>query len=243
MPRGLVSARLVSGVNTVLGRATALPKYAQVAASIRAQIEEGRLLPGAPAPSGAALARATGFSNLTCRKALQTLIRNGVLVVGPSANARPRVAGPADAAQTVADAERVLSKALAGLRRAAAITQVELASIVGMSVTTVGHAETGRVWQSRDFWERADKALDARGELLRHHDDYRAAVLAGTAESETEVDDSLAAARDGARCSVTCITISWGDGTITTVYPPGGLGAHHVEISGTGTSRDSAPRP
>jgi len=230
-------------MNRAAGRATALPKYAQVAASIRAQIEDGRLLPGAPAPSGAALARATGFSDLTCRKALQTLIKNGVLVPGPSANARPRVAGPADAARTVAHAERVLSTALAGLRRAAGITQVELASIVGMSVTTVGHAETGRVWQSRDFWERADKALDARGELLRHHDDYRAAVLAGTTGGETEVDSSLAAATDGTRRSVTCITISWGDGTTTTVYPPTSIGACHVEISGNGTSRDSAPRP
>lgn len=230
-------------MNRAAGRATALPKYAQVAASIRAQIEDGRLLPGAPAPSGAALARATGFSDLTCRKVLQALIKNGVLVPGPSANARPRVAGPADEARTATYAERVLSMALAGLRHAAGITQVELAAIVGMSVTTVGHAETGRVWQSRDFWELADKALDARGELLRRHDDYRAAALARTTEGETEVDESFTAPTDCTRGTVTSITTSWGDGTTTTVHPPGSIGACHVEISGMGTSRDSAPRP
>ena len=66
--------------------------------------------------------------------------------------------------------------ALAGRRRGAGMTQIELAAIVGVSVTTVGHAETGRLWQSRNFWERADKALGAHGLLLRHHDDYRAAA-------------------------------------------------------------------
>jgi len=230
-------------MNLATGRGTTLPKYAQVAASVRAQIEDGRLLPGAPAPSGATLARATGFSHLTCRKALQLLIKSGVLVAGPSVNARPRVAGPSDDAYSVTDAERVLSMALARLRRAAGMTQAGLASIVGMSVTTVGHAETGRLWQSRDFWERADKALDARGDLLRHHDEYRAATLAGTADGEPKVDIPPAVATDGTRGTVTCITISWGDGTTTTVYPPSSIGACHVEISGTGTSRDSAPRP
>jgi len=174
-------------MNGRTGRAIGPPKYVRVAASVRAQIDDGLLLPGAPAPSGAALARATGFSDLTCRKALRLLIKNGVLLAGPSANARPRVAGRADGAHTVTDAERVLSATLASRRRAAGITQVELASIVGKSVTTVGHAETGRVWQSRDFWERADKALGAHGELLRLHDDYRAAALAGTADGETDI--------------------------------------------------------
>jgi hypothetical protein len=43
-----------------------------------------------------------------------------------------------------------------------------------MSVTTIGHAQTGRVWQSRAFWERADNAVNAGGELLALHDAYRA---------------------------------------------------------------------
>ena len=42
----------------------------------------------------------------------------------------------------------------------------------------IGHAETGRVWQSRRFWELADKELNAGGELLALHDAYRAADIA-----------------------------------------------------------------
>ncbi len=68
-----------------------LPKYAQVAVRVRAQIADGSLLPGQSAPSGAALARATGYSSLTCRRALRVLITDGVLVPGTSADARPRV--------------------------------------------------------------------------------------------------------------------------------------------------------
>jgi hypothetical protein len=53
-----------------------------VAASIRAQIADGLLLPGEPPPSGAALSRATGYCALTGHKAAATLItiKNGVLV-------------------------------------------------------------------------------------------------------------------------------------------------------------------
>jgi DNA-binding transcriptional regulator YhcF (GntR family) len=149
-----------------------------VAARIRGQIADGTLRPGAPVPSGAALSRATGFSTLTCRKALRVLITEGVLVPGPSRNARPRVAASGQSAgeRTLADAARALSAALAGRRRAAGLTQPELAARAYVSVTTVGHAETGRLWQSRQFWSRADQALRAGGELLRLHDAYRSAV-------------------------------------------------------------------
>jgi Helix-turn-helix domain len=50
-------------------------------------------------------------------------------------------------------------------RRAAGLTQPQLAEVVGVSVTSVGHAETGRLWQSRRFWEHVDKGLSAGGEL------------------------------------------------------------------------------
>src|SRR5271168_5143281 len=81
------------------------PKYARVAAAVRGQIADGTLRPGQPAPSGAALSRATGYSTLTCRRALRVLIADGVLVPGASASARPRVAGQKDqGAQDQADA-------------------------------------------------------------------------------------------------------------------------------------------
>jgi DNA-binding XRE family transcriptional regulator len=155
----------------------ALPKYLRVAAVIRRQIADGTLRPGQPAPSGAELSRAFGFSTLTCRKALRALISQGLLVPGPSPNARPRVADPRapDRERDLADAARALSAGLAAKRHAAGLTQAELAALAGVSVTTVGHAETGRTWQSRRFWERADTALRAAGDLLRLHDAFRAA--------------------------------------------------------------------
>jgi hypothetical protein len=153
---------------------TRLPKYAQVAERVRAQVAGGVLVPGASAPSGAELARATGYSVLTCRKALRTLISDGVLVPGASPSARPRV--PAPGGQRRAGAARALSAALVACRRAAGLTQPRFAGLVGVSVTTVGHAETCRLWQGRAFWERADKELRAGGDLLRLHDAYRAAV-------------------------------------------------------------------
>jgi hypothetical protein len=162
-----------------------MPKYARVAEDVRAQVADGTLRPGQPAPSGAALSRVTGYSTLTCRKALRMLIADGVLIPGPSRNARPRVAGPPQlpVERDLAAAARALAAGLAGRRRAKGLTQPELARRVGVSVTTVGHAETGRLWQSRQFWERADAILGAGGALLRLHDVYRAAAATGTADN------------------------------------------------------------
>jgi DNA-binding transcriptional regulator YhcF (GntR family) len=152
-----------------------LPKYKQAAEIVRRQVADGRLIPGASAPSGAELARMTGYSVLTCRRALQILVQDGVLTPGTSRNARPRVPVSGDHDETLEDARRKLSAALADRRHAAGLTQPQLAEIADVSVTTIGHAETGRLWQSRIFWERADKALGAGGELLRLHNAYRAA--------------------------------------------------------------------
>jgi hypothetical protein len=226
-----------------------LPKYARVAAAIRRQIADGTLRPGQPAPSGAELSRATGFATLTCRKALRALIADGILVPGPSPNARPRVADTSARGEErdLADATRALSAGLAAARRAAGLTQVELAALAGVSVTTVGHAETGRTWQSRRFWERADTALCAAGALLRLHDAYRAA---GSAHQEQRsnadsAERTVALPRPAAvppavggppgvagppavagqpavpaQAAPSRILIVWTDGTVTTVHPP-----------------------
>ena len=202
---------------------TGLPahKYAQAAAIVRAQITDGTLKPGQPAPSGDALARLTGFSTLTCRKALRTLIRDGILTPGPSPAARPRVAvpaapRPADEADE-ADAARRLSRTLAALRHASGLTQPALAALTGYSVTTIGHAETGRLWQSREFWEKADLTLAAGGELTRLYDAYRAgtAGTAGTGQPGTLLPDVPAGPP-----ALTRLTLHWSDGTVTTAYPP-----------------------
>ena len=179
--------------------APSLPKYLRVAAAIRRQIADGTLRPGQPAPSGAELGRAFGFSTLTCRKALRALTADGLLVPGPSRNARPRVADPHAPAleRDLADAARALSAGLAARRHATGLTQAELAELAGVSVTTVGHAETGRTWQSRRFWERADTALRAAGGLLRLHDAFRAASSPhqGRRSTTESVERTVAPAR------------------------------------------------
>lgn len=162
-------------------------KYAKVAALVHAMIADGVLVPGQFAPSSAALARTTGYSDVTCRRGLRTLIKDGVLVPGASPGARPRVPGFVEESRDAA--ARALSASLAARRGAAGLTQPQLAELVRMSVTTVAHAETRRLWQSRVFWERADKALNANGELLALHDTYRAAEV--TPAPDTAVPDAV----------------------------------------------------
>ena len=190
------------------------------------QVADGVLAPGALAPSGAALSKMTGYSVMTCRRALRTLVKDGILAQGASPSARPRVPGPGG--HTLTDAKCALSTALAERRRAAGLTQPQLAQLIGVSITRVGHAETGRLWQSRPFWEYADKALNADGELLRLHDAYRAAEVplerpTGDAEdpmSEIGPAESPATVTVDVPESVASITITWIDGGVTTVYPP-----------------------
>jgi Helix-turn-helix domain/Bacterial regulatory proteins, gntR family len=191
-------------------------KYVQAAAIVRAQIADRALKPGQPAPSGDSLARLTGFSALTCRKALRTLVAEGVLSPGASPNARPRVAAPGGTRP--GGAARELSRTLAALRRVNGLTQPALSVLTGYSVTTIGHAETGRLWQSRAFWETADGALGAGGELIRLHDSYHArasgpvGVLEQPAAQASDAPAPAALAR---------MTLHWSDGTATTVYPSG----------------------
>jgi len=151
-------------------------KYQVAADIVRDMIADGTLLPGAPAPSGAELARKTGFGILACRQALGTLLADGTLMRGASPTARLRAARRGGAGAGDADALQVaLSRSLAGRRHAAGMTQPELAVKLEVSVTTVGHAETGRTWQGRSFWLRADRELGADGDLLRLFDRYKAA--------------------------------------------------------------------
>jgi hypothetical protein len=145
-------------------------------ALVRMRIADGTLKPGGAAPSGAALARETGLQDETCRRALRDLIADGTLTRGDSETARPRVAQPREMPGPGEDALRKsLPGALRGLRRARGLTQPALATRLGLSVTTVCHAETGRLWQSRDFWRAADGALGGEGELVRLYDSYQTA--------------------------------------------------------------------
>jgi hypothetical protein len=139
------------------------------------------------------------------------------LACGVSPHARPRVA--ASAAPPAGDAARALSGALAALRRAAGLTQPELAALTGYSVTTVGHAETGRLWQARAFWEKADLVLAAEGELTRRHDAYRAAA---TGPPSVPVQPFPPCGPVPA--ALVRVTLHWSDETETVLHPPSGPG-------------------
>jgi hypothetical protein len=193
------------------------PKHAQAAAIVRAQVTDGTLKPGQAAPSSAQLARLTGFAPLTCRRALRDLIADSTLTRGVSPHARPRVT--AVAPPPAGDTAGALSRALAALRRAAGLTQPELAALTGYSVTTVGHAETGRLWQSRAFWEKADRMLAAEGELTRRHDAHRAAT------TPAGVPGQPPPPRAPGPPALARVTLHWSDGTESVISPPPGPAA------------------
>ena len=115
-------------------------KYDKVAAMVCSLIADGVLLPGDFAPSSRKLARATGYSDVTCRRGMRALIKDGVPVPGATPSARPRV--PGRVGESSHAAGRSLSASFAARRRAAGLTQRQVAELVGMSVTTVAHAET-----------------------------------------------------------------------------------------------------
>jgi DNA-binding XRE family transcriptional regulator len=210
----------------------------QVAGLIRARIVNGDLKPGAVVPFAPELARETGAGLRTCQAALLALLGEGI-ITRVSPRSRPRVAGGGPPG-----CERELAQALAGLRRRAGLEQRELAGILGVSVTTVGHAETGRLWQARPFWEGADAGLDAGGALLARYDAWqsdraleagrallarreeaRAAAGEPAAPAEGEAPEAPAArgAPGGVVITLPCdpapVTIRWGDGTVTTMRP------------------------
>jgi DNA-binding XRE family transcriptional regulator len=188
-------------------------KYTQAAAIVRAQVTDGTLRPGQAASSRASL---TGFDPLTCRKALRVLEREGVLMPGPTPSARLRVKALPGASP--ADAARCLSRALAATRRASGLTQAALAALAGYSVTTIGHAETGRLRQSRQFWEKTDLALAAGCELTRLYDAYRAEA-AGTDGGTPPPSMPSSMPPPIGSPSLTHLTLHWSDGTATTAYP------------------------
>lgn len=155
-------------------RDAAEPAPAAVARHVCTLIADGTLQPGQPVPSGAELSRRTGHALPACRQAIRDLTADGVLTRPLSANGRAKVAGntlPQDAQDTT-PAAVALSGALARQRREAGLTQPCLAARLEVSLTAVAHAETGRLWQARDFWLRADHLLG--GDLAHLHDDYTA---------------------------------------------------------------------
>lgn len=79
-------------------------------------------------------------------------------------------------ADVLEEARRSLGRRLAAHRRAAGYSQAQFAPLTGYGRSTVANVETGRQSPPRDFWQRCDAALSARGSLTAAHDDIEAAV-------------------------------------------------------------------
>jgi hypothetical protein len=198
-------------------------KREQVIALVRGMIADGTLKPGDLAPTTAALARKTGFAAVTCQTALAALVADGTLMRGVSVGARLRVTKPG-AGRIPQAPEVALSRMLAARRRAAGLTQPKLAELLGVSVTTVGHAETGRTWQARGFWQCADDVLGCGGDLLRLHDAYRGAGHGTAAEASAPAADSPplpVLPLSIARLAAAGVLVTWAGGTETVAAAPG----------------------
>lgn len=189
-------------------------KCGEVAALVREMIASGALAPGAAVPSAAALARETGYHAQTCMAALRALAADGTLTPGVTPGGRLRVTQPGGSRGPGPEALRAaLSRSLAARRRAAGLTQPELAEKIGMSGTAVGHAETGRLWQSREFWHLVGAVLGGDGELPALYDRYQAARHA-EAGVPAEATPTVTITGEG-------VLITWPDGTMTLARPPG----------------------
>lgn len=94
-----------------------------------------------------------------------------------------------------------LGRQLKALREAAGLTQSGLASRAGYARGTVSHAEIGRPYVARPFWEQCDTALSTGGELATGFDEIRAQLAAErgqAASSARAARRSLAASAHGA---------------------------------------------
>ncbi len=92
--------------------------------------------------------------------------------------------------EAIANARRVLGAHLAACRRAAGLSQQELADEAGFSRSAIGNAETGRPGVSSDFWVKVDKAVSAGGSLIAEYAKIdRAARLARAREVQQPEND------------------------------------------------------
>ena len=72
--------------------------------------------------------------------------------------------------QVVLAAGVELGQRLAAKRKAAKLSQQELAKRTTYSRSSIANIETGLQHVDRSFWEKADRLLDADGELVREYD-------------------------------------------------------------------------
>ncbi len=86
----------------------------------------------------------------------------------------------------LSDQQRALGRYLATLREAAGLHQADIARAVPCHRTTVTHAEAGSQLPSSDFWETADRVVDANGDLLARYDELIQAKTAHLADQQAK---------------------------------------------------------
>lgn len=97
---------------------------------------------------------------------------------------------PVSEPEAIANARRVLGAQLAACRRAAGMSQQELADEAGFSRSAIGNAESGRSGVSSDFWVKVDRAVSAGGTLIAEYAKIdTAARLARAREVQQPEDD------------------------------------------------------
>ena len=82
--------------------------------------------------------------------------------------------------------QRALGRYLRALREAAGLYQEDIARAVPCDRTTVTHAEAGSQLPASDFWEKADRLVDAKGDLLARYDELVGARTAYLAEQQAK---------------------------------------------------------
>lgn len=92
-----------------------------------------------------------------------------------------------------------LGRQLADLRRAAGLTQHQMAKLIGYARGTLSAVESGRFEQARRFWQQCDELLNADGQLVGRFDEIKALIAAGREQqaqaAQAERDARLAAWR------------------------------------------------
>jgi transcriptional regulator with XRE-family HTH domain len=71
--------------------------------------------------------------------------------------------------EAVMKLRREIGTALAAYLEASPLSQSDLARVTGYHRTSISHVQAGRQFPEREFWEKADNALGAGGELVVHY--------------------------------------------------------------------------
>lgn len=86
-------------------------------------------------------------------------------------------------AEQVAAGWRALGRQLAASRRAAELSQEQLAALADYSRSTVANVETGRQHVDRDFWAQCDRVLRTGDALRRGYREVEAAARSERAQA------------------------------------------------------------